>query len=597
MLVLLIFSVLVLLILVGFPIAVAMGLTAVGFFLGLGEPRMIGAMAQRMYSAVSSFPLLAIPFFILAGNLMNSGGMTDRIFGFARTLVGHVRGGLAHVSVLASMMFAGVSGAALAEAMGLGVIEIKAMKDGGFDKTFAGAVVASSSTIGPVIPPSIPMVIYGALAEVSVGKLFLGGVIPGVMMGIGIMIIIYILSVKRGYRAEQRATLAQVMRSGIDGILGLLAPGIIMGGILGGVFTPTEAAVAAVIYAMVVGCLVYRELDLTRLYGILWDTVDQTVRVMFIIAAAGMFGWLLIYIRAPQAIVEGLTSLTSSPVVILLILNVILLVLGCFMEGIAIMLLTVPIFMPVLVKFGIDPVHFGVVMTLNLMIGLLTPPVGMVLYAVSTIAQVPVIKLAWELVPFMVILGVVLILITYIPGSCHLAADSGFGSRHLTRLERYIGFVLRAVSVCLLVGILVLMVANVSNRFVNFAKLDWNDEVIELMLVWLIFCGSAEVWRLNQHFAVDLVPLMIEGTRFDKYFKAFISFGCLAFIAIFTYRSFDLFQRATDVSPYFSWPRRLWYGAMPFNGALMVGFSVRQLTTILLTPAAEFAPKKAVPTI
>jgi tripartite ATP-independent transporter DctM subunit len=416
MLVLLIFSVLVLLILIGFPIAVAMGLTAVGFFLGLGEPRMIGAMAQRMYSAVSSFPLLAIPFFILAGNLMNSGGMTDRIFGFARTVVGHVRGGLAHVSVLASMLFAGVSGAALAEAMGLGVIEIKAMKDAGFDKTFAGAVVASSSTIGPVIPPSIPMVIYGALAEVSVGKLFLGGVIPGLMMGIGIMIIIYILSVKRGYPAEKRASLAQVARSGIDGILGLIAPGIIMGGILGGVFTPTEAAVAAVIYALVVGAIVYRELSLTRLVAILWETVDQTVRVMFIISAAGMFGWLLIYIRAPQAIVEALTSLTSSTAVILLIFNVILLVLGCFMEGIAIMLLTVPIFVPVMAKFGIDPVHFGVVMTLNLMIGLLTPPVGMVLYAVSTIAKVPVVRLAWELVPFMIVLAVVLGLITYIPG-------------------------------------------------------------------------------------------------------------------------------------------------------------------------------------
>jgi C4-dicarboxylate transporter, DctM subunit len=416
MLVLLIFGILVLMILIGFPIAVAMGLTAVGFFLGLGEPRMIGAMAQRMYSAVSSFPLLAIPFFILAGNLMNTGGMTDRIFGFARTLVGHVRGGLAHVSVLASMLFAGVSGAALAEAMGLGLIEIKAMKDGGFDKTFAGAVVASSSTIGPVIPPSIPLVIYGALAEVSVGKLFLGGVVPGVLMGVGIMVVIYILSVKRGYRAEARATLAQVTRSAIDGFLGLLAPGIIMGGILGGVFTPTEAAVAAVIYALVIGAIVYRELDLRRLGTILWDTVDQTVRVMFIIAAAGMFGWLLIYIRAPQQIVEGLTALTSSPAVILLIFNVILLVLGCFMEGIAIMLLTVPIFVPVLAKFGIDPVHFGVVMTLNLMIGLLTPPVGMVLYAVSTIAQLTVVRLAWELVPFMVVLSVVLILITYIPG-------------------------------------------------------------------------------------------------------------------------------------------------------------------------------------
>jgi C4-dicarboxylate transporter, DctM subunit len=416
MLVLLIFSVLVLLILLGFPIAVAMGLTAIGFFLGLGEPRMIGAMAQRMYSGVSSFPLLAIPFFILAGNLMNTGGMTDRIFGFARTVVGHVRGGLAHVSVLASMLFAGVSGAALAEAMGLGVIEVKAMKDAGFDKTFAGAVVASSSTIGPVIPPSIPMVIYGALAEVSVGSLFLGGVVPGLMMGGGIMIVIYILSVKRGYPAEQRASLAQVVRAGIDGALGLIAPGIIMGGILGGVFTPTEAAVAAVLYALIVGALVYRELDISQLAGILWDTVDQTVRVMFIIASAGMFGWLLIYIRAPQAIVEGLTALTSSPLVILLIFNVILLVLGCFMEGIAVMLLTVPIFMPVLAKFGIDPVHFGVVMTLNLMIGLLTPPVGMVLYAVSTIANVPVVRLAWELVPFMIILGVVLILITYVPG-------------------------------------------------------------------------------------------------------------------------------------------------------------------------------------
>ena len=416
MLVVMIFGVLVLLILLGFPIAVAMGLTAIGFFLGLGEPRMIGAMAQRMYSGVSSFPLLAIPFFILAGNLMNTGGMTDRIFGFARTVVGHVRGGLAHVSVLASMLFAGVSGAALAEAMGLGVIEVKAMKDAGFDKTFAGAVVASSSTIGPVIPPSIPMVIYGALAEVSVGSLFLGGVVPGIMMGGGIMIVIYILSVKRGYPAEQRASLAQVVRSGIDGSLGLIAPGIIMGGILGGVFTPTEAAVAAVLYALIVGVVVYRELDLSRLAGILWDTVDQTVRVMFIIAAAGMFGWLLIYIRAPQTIVEGLTALTSSPAVILLIFNVILLVLGCFMEGIAVMLLTVPIFIPVMAKFGIDPVHFGVVMTLNLMIGLLTPPVGMVLYAVSTIANVPVIRLAWELVPFMIILGAVLILITYVPG-------------------------------------------------------------------------------------------------------------------------------------------------------------------------------------
>jgi tripartite ATP-independent transporter DctM subunit len=223
--------------------------------------------------------------------------------------------------------------------------------------------------------------------------------------------------------------MAQVLRSGFDSILGLLAPAIIMGGILGGVFTPTEAAVAAVIYALVVGALVYRELSMKRLVAILWDTVDQTVRVMFIIAAAGMFGWLLIYIRAPQQIVELLTTLTSSPAVILLIFNAVLLVLGCFMEGIAIMLLTVPIFLPVMAKFGIDPVHFGVVMTLNLMIGLLTPPVGMVLYAVSTIANVPVMRLALELVPFMVVLCVVLLLITYIPGLVTWLPDLVMGPR------------------------------------------------------------------------------------------------------------------------------------------------------------------------
>lgn len=415
MLALLIFSVLVALILAGFPIAVAMGLTAVGFFLGLGEPRMLGAMAQRMYASVSSVPLLAIPFFILAGNLMNTGGITDRIFGFARTVVGHIRGGMAHVSVLASMLFAGCTGAALAEAMGLGVVEIKAMDDAKFDRPFSAAVVASSSTIGPVIPPSIPLVIYGALAEVSVGALFLGGVVPGVTMGFGIMLVIYFTSRRRNYRAEPRATLRQLARSAADSALGLLTPAIIMGGILGGLFTPTEAAIAAVFYALAIGAMVYRELNLRRLVKILWDTVEQTVRVMFIISAAGMFGWLLVYIRAAEEIVTLLTTITTSPAVILLIFNAVLLVLGCFMEGIAIMLLTIPIFMPVLAKFHIDPVHFGVVMTLNLMIGLLTPPVGMVLYAVSTVANVPIVKLVRELLPFIAVLTGVLLLITYVP--------------------------------------------------------------------------------------------------------------------------------------------------------------------------------------
>jgi len=410
-----IFAVLVLLILAGLPIAIAMGLTALGFFIGLGETQMLGAMAQRMYSSSTSFTLLAIPFFILAGNLMNTGGMTARIFTFARAVVGHVRGGLAHVAVLASMIFAGVSGAALAEAMGLGKIEIKAMEDAGFDRSFAAAVAASSSTIGPVIPPSIPMVIYGAMAEVSVGGLFLGGVVPGVMMGIAIMIIIYIIARRRGYRAEARASFATVLHAFIHGLAGLLAPGIIMGGILGGIFTPTEAAVAAAIYALVIGAAVYREISWAQFVHMLWDTVDQTVRVMFIIAAAGLFGWLLIYLRAPEAIVRSMTAISDRPWVILLIINAVLLVLGCFMEGIAIMLLTIPIFMPVLHRYGISPTHFGVVMTLNLMIGLLTPPVGMVLYAISTIGNVRIVDLIRELWPFIIAITVVLFLITYIP--------------------------------------------------------------------------------------------------------------------------------------------------------------------------------------
>ena len=410
-----IFAVLVLLILLGVPIAVAMGLTAVGFLIGLGQAPMLAVMAQRMYSPVTSYTLLAIPFFLLAGNLMNTGGMTMRIFAFARSLLGHVRGGTAHVSVFASMLFAGATGAALAEAMGLGKIEIKAMEDAGFDRPFAAAVSASASTIGPVIPPSIPLVIYGAMAEVSVGKLFLGGVVPGVLMGLALMTIVYVISVRRGYPREARASLRTVARSFVDAIAGLLAPVVIIGGILWGIFTPTEAGVAGAVYALLIGTVLYREIGWRELWQILWDTVDQTVRVMFIIAAAGLFGWMLVYLRAPERIVSGMAALASSPWEVLLILNAALLVLGCFMEGIAVMLLTIPIFLPILAQFGISPLHFGVVMTLNLMIGLLTPLVGMCLYAIATISNVPVWRLIRELVPFILAIAVVLVLITYIP--------------------------------------------------------------------------------------------------------------------------------------------------------------------------------------
>jgi tripartite ATP-independent transporter DctM subunit len=416
MLTLAVFGLLVGLIMLGLPIAIAMGLTAVLTFMALGQAEMLSVMAQRMYSSTTAFPLLAIPFFILAGNLMNAGGMTQRIFRFAQCLVGHVKGGLGHVNVLGSMIFSGMSGAAVADAMGLGTVEIAAMLKAGYDRRFSAAITAASSTIGPVIPPSVPFVIYGSITGTSVGRLFLGGFIPGILMGIAQMVTVYIIASRRGYPREPRATLRAILSSAMDGVAALAAPVIIIGGILGGIFTPTEASVAASIYALVLGMAVYREIRILDLPRILWETIEHTIRVMFIISTAGFFGWLLLYLRIPDAVIEGLMSVSTRPWVILLIINVILLMLGCFMEGIAIMLLTIPVFVPLITKLGIDPVHFGVVMTLNLMLGLLTPPVGMALYAVASVGQVPLWELARELVPYMISILAVLILTTYIPG-------------------------------------------------------------------------------------------------------------------------------------------------------------------------------------
>jgi C4-dicarboxylate transporter DctM subunit len=301
--------------------------------------------------------------------------------------------------------------------MGLGAIEVKAMVKSGYQPRFAAAVTAASATIGPVIPPSIPLVIYGSMSGISVGALFLGGVVPGALMGLAMMATVYVIAVRRNYPREKRATLREVGQALLGGLAAIATPALIMGGILSGVFTPTEASVAACIYAMFLGMVVYREIAWADLPRILWDTVHQTAQVMFIVAAAGLFGWVLIFLRVPDDLIAWLTSLSDSPLMVLIIINAILLLLGCFMEGIAIMLLTIPIFLPIIGKLGIDPVHFGVMMTLSLMLGLLTPPVGMVLYAVSSVAKVPMMALARELVPFLIGLFAVLVLITLVPAT------------------------------------------------------------------------------------------------------------------------------------------------------------------------------------
>ncbi len=411
-----IFGVLVLLMFLGLPIAVSMGLTAVLSFLALGGPGLLTMVPQRMYSGTTSFTLLAIPFFILAGNLMNTGGITQRLVRFAQCLIGHVRGGLGHVTVVTNMIMAGMSGAAVADAVGTGTVLIPAMEKAGYPRVFSAALVGAASTIGPVIPPSIPFVIFGSITGTSVGRLFLGGFLPGVLMGIFLMITVAIIAKRRGYPREQRASLRELLVATLQAAPAWGSPFIIIGGILGGIFTPTEAAAAASLYALALGMLVYREIKVTDLPRILWETIRNTVQVMFIISAASVFGWLLIQQRVPTTIVEGLMALTSTRWVVLLIVNAILLILGCFMEGIAIMLLTIPVFMPLVARVGVDPVHFGVVMTLNLMIGLLTPPVGMCLYAVSSISKVPLWPLARELWPYLAALMVCLALITYIPG-------------------------------------------------------------------------------------------------------------------------------------------------------------------------------------
>lgn len=412
----LILGALVLFIFLGVPIALALGLTSVGFYVLHGDFQILAMLPQRMYSATTGFTLLAIPFFILAGTLMNTGGITERIFRFANACVGHVRGGLGQVNVLASLFFSGMSGAAVADAAGLGQIELKAMADKGYDPEFSAAITAASSTIGPVFPPSIPFVLYASITGVSVSKLFLAGVVPGVLMALALMGAVYIMALRHKMPRADRIDWVEVWQSFRGAALSLLTPVIIIMGIFGGLFTPTEAGVAASAYAMFLSMVVYKEISPRQLPGIIWDTLQHTIRVMFVIATAGFFGWLLIHQRVPDALVASMIGLSDSPAVVLAIVVAILLVLGMFLEGIAVIVLTVPLFAPVMQQIGVDPVHFGVIMIMCSMLGLLTPPVGMVLFAVSSVAKMPVGRLSRALVPYLIGLALVLLLVVAVPG-------------------------------------------------------------------------------------------------------------------------------------------------------------------------------------
>lgn len=410
---LLLFCILFSLIAIGVPIHVSLGLSGLLIFIGEGLP--LTAATQTIINGTNSFPLIAIPFFIFAGLLMNEAQVTDKIFSFAKSLVGWMPGGLGHVNVGSSVIFAGMSGAAVADAGGLGAIEIKAMEDAGYDKEFSVGVTAASSTIGPIIPPSLPLIIYGVIAEVSIGQLFLAGIVPGLIMALSLMVMVFWFAVKRGYPRETTFKIRNVMSTGRLAILPLLAPIIIIGGIMTGAFTPTESAIAAVIYTLLLGLCVYRTLSFNKILQTALETIKITASVLMIVASAALFAWVLTANQAANLLADQMLPISSNPTLVLFTMMLIVFAVGFFMETIAAITILVPLFLPVALVAGIDPIHLGIVLVLNLMIGLLTPPVGMVLYVLADVANIKFEACVKAVLPFMVPLLAVLILLIIFP--------------------------------------------------------------------------------------------------------------------------------------------------------------------------------------
>ena len=407
------FSIWILLIIFGLPVAFSLGVTSL-LYLWMNNIQLY-VIAQKMVSGIDSFILLAVPMYMLAGKLMNQGGMTKRIFRFAQVVVGRFPGGLGHVNVLASMIFAGMSGSALADIGGLGTVELEAMEKAGYKKDFRVAITAASSTIGPIIPPSIPFIIYSMLTNVSVGALFAAGFIPGVLMGIILMITIFIMARKQTFPIEPKKTFTEFIKITWEAFLSLITPGIILGGIFLGIFTPTEGAVIAVFYSLFIGLFVYREIKIRDIPKILLETIEETTIILIIVSISSLFGWIIAREQVPQMLASYMIQFSSSPVITLLILNLLFLIVGCFLDPMPAQIILVPFLLPLIKKIGIDPIHFGVIIVLNLMIGILTPPFGTGLFMISKIGNISVERAARALLPFIVALIIALLIVTYVP--------------------------------------------------------------------------------------------------------------------------------------------------------------------------------------
>jgi TRAP-type C4-dicarboxylate transport system permease large subunit len=441
----------------GIPVAIAMAGSSLIYIWWTGNlPSFV--VIHRMVSGIDSFPLLAVPFFILAGNLMNNAGITNRIYNYALALVGWLKGGLGHVNIVGSVVFAGMSGTAIADAAGLGTIEVKAMTDHGYSKEFAVGVTAASATLGPIIPPSLPFVIYGMMANVSVGALFLAGILPGVLLAILMMLTVAYFAHKNGWGGDIQFEWPRVIKAlaetavvigwpvlvwlliarfgmpaqitvvvclaalfaadrffQFQAVLPIMTPVLLIGGMTTGIFTPTEGAIAACLWAMILGFAWYRTLNWKMFIKVSLDTVETTATVLFIVAAASIFGWMLTATGVTAAISEWVLGFTKEPWVFLLLANLLMLFVGCFLEPTAAITILVPILVPICQQLGIDLVHFGLVMVLNLMIGLLHPPMGMVLFVLARVAKLSVERTTMAILPWLVPLLGSLALITYFP--------------------------------------------------------------------------------------------------------------------------------------------------------------------------------------
>ncbi len=388
---------------IGIPISFSLGLVSMGGVMAMKLPAMV--VIQRMFTGADSFALVAIPLFILAGGLMFQGGMSKRLVNFSDALIGHLPSGLAMVSILASMFFAAIGG-----------LMIPLMTEKGYDKGFSAPLLATAGSIGPIIPPSIPLLLYGVIANVSVAKLFIGGFIPGILMGLSLMVLSYFTGKKRHYVGrEKRAPISEVIKCAKDAVLALLTPIIIIGGIMSGIFTATESGAIAVAYSLLIGAFIYRELTLKKIYDLLIDTAKTTGVVLIVVAFASLFTWVLTINQLPQQVTAILSEVATNKIVLLMIINIILLIAGTFIDTVSALVIFAPLFLPLTTNFGIDPIHFGLILAVNLTIGMCTPPLGVCLFVSSGIAKISLKDMMKDLMPQLIALLVVLGIVTYLP--------------------------------------------------------------------------------------------------------------------------------------------------------------------------------------